>query len=154
VEVGPGEKVLGHKLNTYMPFYDASEKATKLDLNSLFAAVEYGTGVAANVGGPQWVNREGPTKRWRERFDAAIRPEVGAWALGRIERTQVAPGRWRSRRKGVLFRGQKGFHFLYDERTRKPRALYEERFKKEFPSYLQKALRTKLNTKAVSIRDA
>lgn len=60
------------------------------DFSSWFYTVEFGTGVAENVGGSQWVNHEGESKN-----------ADGSWMYGK------APG--------LHIYGQKGFHFLFDE---------------------------------------
>lgn len=94
VGIGPMRDVLRLRLNEYMPTFGG--KGTNSEWNTLFYAVEYGTGVRENVGGGKWVRKEGPTK-------AASPP--GSWWLGE-------PG------EGAHFVGQKGFHLFYEEETR------------------------------------
>ena len=105
-------------------------------LNDLFYAVEFGTGIAENVGGAGFVRTEGPTKE----HDPAVAPP-GAWWVSPSEDAQ-----------GTLMQGQKGFHWLYDERTRKPREYYLREFQRSFPRFLAKALDDGLGTVQVRHR--
>jgi hypothetical protein len=115
VGVGPTSGVFGLKLSPYMQMQGSPTTASPL--NSLFQAVEYGTGVEDNVG-PGWVRASGPTKAKTPR---------GSWWLGR-------------QGTGMLFTGQKGFHFLYDARTRQPLQIYGQIFRRRFPDFLRRAL--------------
>lgn len=92
--------------------------------NNLFLATEYGTGIASNVGGPEWVRRSGPTK-------ATAPFEEGSWWFTNKDAEDE---------DGSLFLGQKGVHFLYDARSRKPLALYQKLFRDELPKYIRREL--------------
>ena len=92
-------------------------------LNTWFYNVEFGTGRQENVGGMQWVRRQGISKD--ESGD-------GSWWVNRGQSTQ----------KGMKLTGQKGFHFLFEERTRKPRKFYEELIERRFPEFLDQYIRT------------
>lgn len=116
--VGPLAALMSMALGPYMPFSGTVRRDAGDGLNSLFLAVEYGTGIAANVGA-SWVNLQGPTKS----------PHFpGAWTLGR------KPG------QGVLIEGQKGVHFLDDARSRMPLPIYMYRFQTAFPALLEARL--------------
>lgn len=92
--------------------------------NNLFLATEYGTGVADNVGSAQWVRRTGPTK-------ATAPYEEGSWWFSNKDAEDE---------EGALFLGQKGVHFLYDARRRKPLALYQKLFREKLPEYIRNEL--------------
>lgn len=91
VRIGPMDQLMSLKLKDYMGNKAPLKKAT---YNSLFLAVEFGTGVAKNVGDSAFVKKTGPTK------DKAI---PGAWWHPKVG-------------SGSLYGGQRGFHFLYDVR--------------------------------------
>jgi hypothetical protein len=125
VGVGPGDAVMGLRLHDYMRT-QGSHAGKRREFDSLFYAVEFGTGVERNVGGPQWVRKDGPTK---ERYGRG--PE-GSWWFGR----EASPGVF----TGKLMTGQRGFHFLYEHRTRKPDDIYEHYVKEHLPRYIYAAL--------------
>jgi hypothetical protein len=127
VGIGARDPVMGLRLSEYMGT-QGSPFQTVSPYNSLFMAIEYGTGVAKNVGSDGFVRRAGPTKLRNSKF-------AGAWFFQDPEHP---------RGTGALFLGQRGFHFLYDARSRKPRSLYEKRVKERFPQYLQNAIRDAL----------
>jgi hypothetical protein len=120
VNVGDGQAMSALPLNAYMGT-SGKGRVNNSPYNKLWMAVEYGTGVASNVGGSQYVNHEGPTK---------LDSPAGAWFFENKQQDN----------NGGLFTGQKGFHFLYDERTRKPKTLYEKYFRERFPAYIRAAL--------------
>lgn len=125
IEVGVGRRsqVEALRLNAYMG--TSGSMFTHSRLNSLFKAVEFGTGIAQNVGAA-WVNLEGDTK------DKDV---PGAWWFGsRSNRTYDEDNR------GVLMLGQKAMHFLYDERREKPRQEYLDFFHRHFPRFVAKKL--------------
>jgi hypothetical protein len=116
-KIGPGPLLESLRLSRYMNIPGGVTAHTRL--NSLFYAVEYGTGIAANVGSSH-VRLDGPTKD--ESGD-------GSWWLG----PDVG--------RGLHIYGQKGFHFLYDEQSRAPRDLYEKAIKAWFPDILRQVIR-------------
>lgn len=115
VGIGPATLVLSQKLHSYSVVRAKASGRTRY--NSFFYAAEYGTGIAENVGGDQWVNRDPETKE-----------DDGRWyftdALGR----------------GARFRGQGGLHFLFESRSRQPRELYYDKMAELLPTYLDKYL--------------
>lgn len=113
--LGPGPQIMSLKLPDYMRMQGS--KTTQSEYTSLFFAVEYGTGIAQNVGGGQFVRTEGETKE-----------SDGSWWLGPERHT------------GLHFEGQRGFHFLYDEHTRVPREIYAERVKEKLAEYIRASL--------------
>ena len=115
VGMGPYQAVMAHRLSHYMPVQGAKNAR---EPNTLFKAVEFGTGVAENVGGAQWVRKDGPTKE-----------SDGSWWLGP------------TKQQGAHFFGQKGFHFLYEERTRKPKEFYYKFIYEKFPEFVDDYLK-------------
>lgn len=117
--IGAGSSILGLQLSDYSKLSGSGN--IDRSLNSLWLATEYGTGIAKNVGGDQWVRRDGPTKD----------PDgSGRWWLDGL----------RDAREGALFEGQEGFHFLHDARTRQPLEMYEQMVRKLLPQYISNAL--------------
>jgi hypothetical protein len=116
VGMGPYQEVMRHRLSRYMPV--SGSTSARGEPNTLFKAVEFGTGIAENVGGPQWVRHEGETKE-----------DDGSWWLGP------------SVGMGAHFMGQKGFHFLYDERTRRPKEFYYKYIYEKFPEFVDDYLK-------------
>lgn len=112
--LGSGPQIMALYLPDYMQMQGSS--STNSEYTSLFLAIEYGTGVADNVGGEQFVRHEGNTAE----------PD-GSWWLG----PQVG--------MGLHFLGQRGFHFLYDEHSRMPREIYAERVKSKLAEYIRAA---------------
>lgn len=113
-----------------MPLSKYTGGGGKSKYNSLFYAVEYGTGIEENVGAPGFVRRNlgVPGKRgWKE-----------------------ADGSWWFAKSHYI--GQRGFHFLYDERTRHPIGLYEEFIQKQLPIFVKERLAGKSKDISVRIR--
>jgi hypothetical protein len=117
--VGPLAELMALQLSPFMPIL--GERPTTSPLNSLFLAVEYGTGIAENVGGAQWVRHSGSTKD---------KSGTGAWWW------------WPGGKgvHGVEYVGQKGLHFLDDARSRQPLAIYAFRLQNAFPALVQESL--------------
>lgn len=121
VGIGPWKQLEALPLNKYMQLSGQHRTKKKLPddtLNSLFLAVEFGTGIAENVGS-NWVRTEGKSK------DPS---DDGSWWLNGADGNSVR------------FLGQKGFHFLYDERSRKPRHEYDAIIRTQLPLYISEAL--------------
>lgn len=121
LRIGPGEVVNRLKLGNYMQMRGTPSRRSPYD--SLFYATEFGTGIAENVGGEQWVRGFGPTK-----VTSTAPDDRGAWWFGNF------------RGHGMLMTGQRGFHFLYDERTRKPKDIYRYRLLQALPDAIRKEL--------------
>ena len=122
IGVGPRTQVMSLKMSPYMRV--GGSDFTTSPRNTLFYGVEFGTGIEENVG-PGWVRRDGEFKE----TDTSVAPP-GAWWL----RNRHGTG------GGMLFLGQKGFHFLYDERTRRPREEYIHHIRKELPTFLKRMI--------------
>lgn len=120
--LGPHDEVTALRLSDYT----RAGKPRRIDRepNTLFYAVEFGTGTAEKVGGAQFVRDEGPTKH-REGRDR------GAWWIG----PHAGSGRF------VM--GQKGLHFLYAEQNRKPKTEWRDFVARSFPGYATQALKSK-----------
>lgn len=121
VGIGRMSEIKQLRLNEYMG--TTGSLKTTSNLNSLFYAIEFGTGIAENVGA-EWVRHEGPTK------DSKI---PGAWWF-------KSPHNEEAGSDGALFLGQKGFHFLYDERRQRPKQMYADYFHRHFPKFVQQKL--------------
>jgi hypothetical protein len=116
--VGPKQKLIKDlRLGDFM-----GSSKTNSDMNSLFLAVEFGTGIAANVGGSQWVRRG-------SQYPAKDPSGDGSWWTG------GKPG------SGTRVYGQKGFHFLYDAASRRPHPEYADYFRTEFPKFFISAVK-------------
>lgn len=118
VGIGPRKLLESQKLLHYNMLRGAT-KPTRF--GEFFYAAEFGTGIAENVGGEQWVNRQGPSKE-----------DDGKW--------------WFTdkRGRGGRFQGQRGLHFLFDARSRTPRPYYYDKMAELLPAaldnYFQKQL--------------
>lgn len=113
-KIGRGSTIMNLRLSDYMKLTGSMNKLDKT-LNSLFLAVEYGTGVEENVGkNPAHVRRSGRSKH----TDGS-----GKWWL-------------ESRYGKSLFIGQRGFHFLHDARTRAPSIEYADNVRDNLPAFL------------------
>lgn len=123
VSIGPGAAINSHSLSNYMALPGRMGRESHSGLNNLFLATEYGTGVAENVGGEEYVRREGESKDSRN---------DGSWWVSHA----------RADYKGVRMKGQEGFHFLYDARSRRPRSIYEHQFKTQFPRFIAGKIRS------------
>lgn len=121
VGLGSRAEIESIPLYKYMPY--GYYRPPLSQANSLFHAIEFGTGISENVGGDQYVVSEGPTKEY----------PPGAWRYG------PATG------GGPLHLGQKGFHFLYDARNRRPRQEYFDFVGREFGPFATKHLLKRLN---------
>jgi hypothetical protein len=113
--IGPLGELMKLRSSAYSPF--RSKNVSELD--SLFLSTEFGTGIAANVGSPRFVRKEGKSKYEQDG------ERDGSWWL-------TSPNNVGD---GTRVLGQKGFHFLYDARTREPHGGYMEYFRMEFPKY-------------------
>lgn len=116
--IGPMGQVLNLQLSEYMPHIQGSP-STRSQLNTLFYAVEFGTGVFAGwddgkPGNPSFIRLEGPTKS---------REYPGAWWFP-------------SAGQGILWAGQQGFHFLFDPRTREPRQYWADFLQRTLPNFI------------------
>lgn len=100
-------------------FQDFTRTNKISEFNNWFLATEFGTGIAANVGGVQNVNFKGDTK------DPS---GDGSWWLGSVG-------------TGAHVYGQKGFGLFYDLTTRKPRSFWIHAFRTDFPPFLHKRLK-------------
>lgn len=116
--IGPINELMSMRLEPYMPVQGGGYSSSPY--HSLFMAVEYGTGVAENVGGSQWIKRSGSTKE-----------ADGSWWLG------SDAGR------GIHFKGQRGIHFLDDARTRQPLPIYLKRLETALPGLVFGKLRAR-----------
>jgi hypothetical protein len=128
--LGNRNELFGLKLSQYMPVKTKS----KSDFNSLFKAVEYGTGIADNVGGENWVRYSSTMPSKDHSRSATEAGERGAWFFS-------APG---AEGTGMRFTGQKGAHVFYDETTRDPNPLIYQFIEDNFRNYFVKALSKKL----------
>lgn len=112
-----GYNVMDLRSNEYSPI-----KHGFSSLNTWFLAVEWGTGIAENVGAP-WVKQPG------EPPGGHTKDPDGSWWLG--PRTG----------EGLHIRGQKGFHVFWDTTDRaRPRGVWEKLFHEEFAAFLNKKL--------------
>lgn len=111
-----GEGIYGLKSNQFNNFGGRSE------YESWFLAVEWGTGIAANVGEP-WVRAEGRTKD---------KSGDGSWWFGK----QSGSGNF----SGTRVLGQKGFHMFWDENTRKPNEFWIKKINERLPVFLRRRL--------------
>lgn len=116
VGIGPMQKILQLRLNRYMP--SSGSKRTNSSLNSLYYAVEFGTGIAANTGGH--VRTEGDTKDDSGRYP-------GSWWLG-------------AKGLGAHFVGQKAAGIFHDPATRLPKFFWKDLIYKEWPKFLHQRL--------------
>jgi hypothetical protein len=132
--IGPMDEVRRHRLNEYMQtrFGGFSKNP---QLNELFRAVEFGTGVEGNVGSSSFVRDFGPNAQSKYRGPKA--EYRGAWWLGKDD--------FLGQKVGVLWTGQEGFHFLYDQRTRRMKSEYRDRIIERLPAYLRRAVTEKLS---------
>lgn len=117
--IGPESQVTNLRMSDYMRVQGSEHTASPF--NTLFYGVEYGTGVYADYNGD--VRLDGPTK-----------DEDGSWWLGKTAGT------------GLHFAGQKGFHFLYEERSRRPQGYITQQIKQKFPQYVLDALKSARET--------
>lgn len=125
VGIGPMSQVMELKLSRFMPHAKGSTDASS-DLNSLFYAIEYGTGMLAGwdegrPGNPSFIRTEGETKDPRPRFR-------GSWWLG------PQPG------MGIHWKGQQGAHFLFDARTRDPSVRWRDFLQQTLPKFVKQRL--------------
>lgn len=134
--IGPRAQVMRLKLSPYMPVGAAGGAGSKL--NSLFYGVEFGTGIAANVGGAQNV-----------RYSTSIPYKVhGPGSLPGQPEQNTNPrtrGAWwfggSGSQDGYKVYGQKGFHFLYDARSRTPVKAHEDFIRRTLPAFFARRLR-------------
>lgn len=120
--LGPMAEVESLQLSQYMP-HAGGGTGSKSAYNSLFYAIEFGTGMLAGwdegqAGNPSYIRTEGDTKDPRAKYR-------GAWWLGR-------PG------LGILWKGQQGAHFLFDARTRDPQQHWREFLQSTLPNFIRK----------------
>lgn len=108
LQMGPGSDILKQKLGNYS--VASGELSAQSNFDSFFYAAEFGTGIAQNVGGPQWV-REAKKNNAQ---DGPFKGPPGSWWFG-----NTATG-------GGLFSGQRGLHFLFDPATRQPLPIYRD----------------------------
>lgn len=118
-DIGAWDVVGRLPLNAFMGMQGSMKSRSKY--NSLFYAIEFGTGIEENVGSG-YVRLDGETK---------VPEPPGAWWFG-------SPS---NRSQGALFIGQKGFHFLYNERTRRPDEFYASELKRVMPTTIIEELR-------------
>lgn len=115
--MGPMKQVLALKMNSYMPIPGSNR--THKELNTWFYGVEYGTGIAENVGGGKWVRTQGPTKD---------RDPLGSWWVGPKAGT------------GAHFIGQKGMNIFYNRSDRLPKSVWVHLIAEEWPKFINKYL--------------
>jgi hypothetical protein len=108
VDIGAWPELMNMKLSQYMQ----KPHDRQSHLNSFLFAVEFGTGIAENVGGPKWVRTAGNTKE-----------PSGVWWYG------AKAG------MGQPWEGQKGLHFLFDENKRERQLAYYSAFKDNAKAY-------------------
>jgi hypothetical protein len=107
IQMGSGSDILKQKL---APYSVSQNMASSSDFDSFFYAAEFGTGIAQNVGGAQWV-REAKKNNAQ---NGPFKGPPGSWWFG-----NAATG-------GGLFSGQRGLHFLFDPATRQPLPIYRD----------------------------
>jgi hypothetical protein len=114
-------------LNALMRLPLKSRGSTQSPVNSLFLATEFGTGIQKNVG---------PFVRGPNKTDARTKEKDGSWWFGE------------KRGEGMHMFGQKGFHFLYSQNSRKPHTGYIKFFRQEFPRFfIARVAKALANTK-------
>jgi hypothetical protein len=123
--LGPMNSILELKLSRYMPYTQGST-SSKSEYNTLFYAIEFGTGMLAGTdngkpGNPSYIRTSGKTKDPRPRFK-------GSWWFG------PRPG------VGIHWKGQQGAHFLHDARTREIRDDWKSFFETSLPAYIKDRL--------------
>lgn len=123
--IGRRSELNALKLSDYMGTKGTNHK--RQPYNSLFKAVEFGTGIAENVGGAKYVRKGGG--KGADSGRTKDPSGDGSWWLG------PAAG------EGAHHAGQRGFHFLYDEQTRKPRQGYIDLVRREFPKFFASAVK-------------
>lgn len=101
-------------------------------LDNLFLTVEFGTGVADNVGGERWVKRPGQSPGGFNLAGKNIKEEDGSWWLGPILG------------QGMHFRGKPGFNGLFEKVSREPKDVWIKLFRTEFPRFINRGLATKI----------
>lgn len=107
IDMGPASQIMQQTLARYSV---SSGMASPSEFNSFFYAAEFGTGIAANVGGPQWVREI--KKNNAQKGPVAGPP--GSWWFG--DQTHG----------GGMWSGQRGLHFLFDKATREPLPIYRD----------------------------
>lgn len=115
IDMGPRSEILKQKLGQYSVSSGAPSASA---FDSFFFAAEFGTGIAENVGGSQWVRevkknnaQNGPLRTESIGVDALKGPP-GSWWFGS------------EKSGGGRFSGQRGLHFLFDAVTRNPLPIY------------------------------
>jgi hypothetical protein len=109
VSMGPRQAVMSQTLARYSVTQGI---ASQSDHDSFFYAAEFGTGVAENVGGPQWV-------RQVKKNNAQVMPN---------SRFKADPGSWffGGKTGGGMFSGQRGLHTLFEPGSREAQPVYRQ----------------------------
>jgi hypothetical protein len=108
VDMGPGSGILAQKLGAYSVSQGVATRGDGFD--SFFYAAEFGTGIASNVGGAQWIREI----KHNNAQNGPFKGPPGSWWFGDQEHG------------GGLWSGQKGIHFLFDQSTRQPLPIYRD----------------------------
>lgn len=120
VDMGPGSGILAQKLGPYSVSQGAATQGDGFD--SFFYAAEFGTGIAANVGGAQWIREI----KHNNAQNGPFKGPPGSWWFGDKEHG------------GGMWSGQKGIHFLFDQNTRQPLPIYRDWISKNLrPKFAQ-----------------
>jgi hypothetical protein len=107
VDMGPSAQVLQQTLARYSV---STGMASPSQFDSFFYAAEFGTGIAENVGGAQWIREI----KKNNAQNGPIKGPAGSWWFGDEQHG------------GGMWSGQRGLHFLFDKATREPLPIYRD----------------------------
>lgn len=107
IDMGPSASILQQTLARYSV---SSGMASPSEFNSFFYAAEFGTGIAENVGGAQWIREI----KKNNAQNGPVKGPPGSWWFGD------------EKHGGGMWSGQRGLHFLFDKATREPLPIYRD----------------------------
>lgn len=118
-----GEQV-GYKLSQLKSNQMSTHNTfTRSQLTNWFFTVEFGTGIAANVGGERWVRKPGHSPVLLGKDGKSLKEKDGSW--------------WYGPRKGMGMHmlGQKGANVFWEYGSRRPKTLWKQIFEERLPGY-------------------
>ena len=104
-------------------------------LDNWFFAVEFGTGVAENVGGAKWMRGPGDAPVTVGKDSKSLKEKDGSWWFGA------------RRGQGAHMLGQKGAGIFWEHGSRRPRSLWRKLFTEEFPAFYMQELNNTFGVK-------